>query len=265
MTFNLKHPKVQFIALLSTLFLITMFHLPLINSFRLLILSVTGAAAFDLLFAMLLKKDLQIPYSGIITGLILTLIIDPGASWYQILIIVLAAISIKTFLRIEDRHIFNPAASGLLAGFFIFGLSPSWWGPSPYGFGKLHPADLAIWLSVLSLAYVSCFRYRRYLTVVSFITFSLIFRMRLLSASFSNSIASIINPGFLFYSLVMLAEPMTSPVKKERQILYGIFVALSNSVLVYAFSNGLFPSISNYPDTSLIALLLGNLLFFKFR
>lgn len=262
---NLKHPKVQFIVLLSILFLVTMFHLPLTTSLRLLFLCTAGSAGFDLLFAKLLKKDLQIPYSGIITGLILTLIIDPGASWYQVLIIAFCAVAIKTFLRITDRHIFNPAASGLLIGFFLFGLSPAWWGPSFYSIGKLHPANLAIGISVLSLAYVSCFRYRRYFTVASFIISSLLLRILLFSFPVSSALASIINPGSLFFALVMLAEPMTSPVKMERQILYGFFVALANFGLVYAFSNGLFPSISNYPDASIIALLLGNLVFFKFR
>ena len=84
---NLRNPRQQIIVLLFILFLITMFHLSIGTSILLLVLSVGGAAVFDCLFARIKKQELRIPYSGIITGLILALIVDPAASWWQILII----------------------------------------------------------------------------------------------------------------------------------------------------------------------------------
>ena len=262
---NFKHPKVQFIALLLLLFIITMFHLDTLTSLKLLILSVGFTGLFDVLFAKLKKQEIQIPYSGIITGLILTLIIDPGATWYQVLIIALAAIGIKDFLRISDRHIFNPAASGLLVGFFLFGLNPSWWGPTPYSFSKMHPVNIGLAVSVFALAYVSCYRYKRYFNVLGYLVVSIILQVVLLSSTFSNAISAMINPGSLFFALVMLPEPMTTPVSKIRQMMFGVLVAFVNLGLVYGLSTGVFSGIANFPDTSLIALLLANLIFFKFR
>jgi Na+-translocating ferredoxin:NAD+ oxidoreductase RnfD subunit len=262
---KLRNPRIQLILLLSLLFLITMFHLEIGTSIMLLIFSVGGAALFDCLFAKIKKQELRIPYSGIITGLILALIIDPTASWWQILVIAAAATGIKDFLRIGDRHIFNPAASGLMVGFLLFGLNPSWWGPTPYGFGKLHPADLAVAVSVAAFGYVSLWRYKRYFNVVSFLVVSIILQIVLLATSPVNAIQALINPGSLFFALVMLPEPMTTPVKKLRQVLFGTFVAFFNIGAIYAMVNGLLPAFSNFPDTSLIALLLANLLFFKFR
>lgn len=59
----------------------------------------------------------------------------------------------------------------------------------------------------------------------------------------------------------MVAEPMTSPVNKQRQIFYGFFVALMSILLVIAIRKNILPS--NIPDSSLLVLLLGNLLFFS--
>lgn len=262
---NLKNPRIQIIALLFVLFLITMFHLKVFTSLMLFVMCVGGAVLFDCVFAKVKKQELRIPYSGIITGLILTLIIDPAAQWWQILIIAAAATGIKDFLRPGDRHIFNPAASGLMVGFLLFGLNPSWWGPSPYSLDKFHPLNILLALSVFALAYVSLWRYKRYFTVLSFLLISILLQVILLDATFSNAIAAMINPGSLFFALVMLPEPMTTPIKKLRQILFGVFVAVFNLGIIYAMANGLLPEFSNFPDTSLIALLLGNLIFFKFR
>ena len=231
----------------------------------LLVLCVGGSAAFDILFAKIKKQDIRIPYSGIITGLILTLIIDPSASWWQVLVIVFAANGIKSFLRISDSHIFNPAASGLLVGFFLFGLSPSWWGPTPYSFDKLHPVNIGLAVSVFALAYVSCYRFKRYFNVIAYLLTSIVLQIILLSSTFPNAIWAMINPGSLFFALVMLPEPMTIPVNKIRQVLFGVLVAGVNLGLVYGLSAGAFSGIANFPDTSIIALLLANLLFFKFR
>lgn len=242
-----------------------MFHLPILQSLALFVFSVGGASLFDCIFAKLKKQELRIPYSGIITGLILTLIIDPTASWWQILIISAAATGLKDFLRPGGLHIFNPAASGLIVGFLLFGLNPSWWGPSPYGFGKLHPANLAVAISVLSLGYVSLWRFKRYFIVLSYLLVSIVLQILLLSSTPSNAIAAMINPGSLFFALVMLPEPMTTPSKKIRQVLFGTFVAVFNIGVIYAMANGLMPEFSNFPDTSLVALLLGNLIFFKLR
>lgn len=261
----LKNPRVQLIILLSVLFLVTILHLEIPTALMLFILCVGGTAGFDYLFAAIKKQELRIPYSGIITGLILALIIDPAAGWWQILIITAAATGIKDFLRISDKHIFNPAASGLMTGFLLFGLNPSWWGPTPYSFDKFHPVNILLAVSVFALAYVSLFRYKRYFNVLSYLLVSIILQVLLLSSSFSNAIAAMINPGSLFFALVMLPEPMTTPVKKLKQVFFGVFVAVVNLGIIYAMANGMLPEFSNFPDTSLIALLLANVIFFKLR
>ncbi|MBI4080501.1 MAG: RnfABCDGE type electron transport complex subunit D [Candidatus Levybacteria bacterium] len=258
--------KAQIAILLFVFYLITLSHLPFNQAIALLLLCVGGTVLTDLLFGYIRVRKFFIPYAGIVTGLILTLIIDTGAAWYQILFIATAAMGIKNFLRISGRHVFNPAASGLLAGWFAFGLSPSWWGASPFSGSALTLPNILIYAGVLSFAFVSCFRLKRYYAILAFLLLSAI-GAEFMAQTFSlqSLLASITSIGTLFYALVMLPEPMTSPVKKERQLMYAGLVAIVSTLLVFVVTPFLSQRGIALPNSSIIALLIGNLLFFKFR
>ncbi len=260
-----NNPKIQFICLLFLFYVVTLFHLPLNLALQLLVLCVGFTVLADLLFTFLRRKTFFIPYSAVITGLILTLIIDPSASWFQILVISVAAMAIKNFIRISRRHIFNPVASGLAGGWVIFKLNPSWWGASLYTPGAITLPNTIVFLSLLALAFVSCYRYKRYNSVISFLISSAFLSILFSLSAFSViSILSTFAPGNLFYAVVMVAEPMTSPINRKRQILYGFTVALIFVLLVVFQKNISHLGFSNV-DSSLIALLIGNLLFFNYR
>ena len=163
------NPKVQFIFFLLLFFIITSFRIALVQSLYIFTLCIGFSVFADLAFTYFRKKKLFIPYSAVITGLILALIADPYSSWFQILVICLSAIGIKNFLRISGRHIFNPAAIGLLIGWMIFGVSPAWWGASLYTPGAVSFLNIIIYLSLTTLAFISCYRYKKWSTVLSFL------------------------------------------------------------------------------------------------
>ncbi len=250
------------LIVLTALLIAATAHLGPQAALSLLLLCLGFTMLSDLLCTFVKVRKFIFPHSAIVTGLILTLIIDPQATWYQIAVIAAAAMAIKNFLRPARRHIFNPAASGLAVGWLLFGIYPSWWAPTPYGGNMLSPENIVIFAVVLCAAYVSCYRLARYRTVVAYLIAYVIF-LQLFgqSASFTTSVAAILNPGTLFYALVMLVEPMTCPNSKISQLLYGTFVAATTVLLVFIGGKVSFPLF----DASLTALLLGNLLFFKFR
>lgn len=265
MSYLLKlHPKKQLISLLLLFFIVASLNPSYSLFLGLLVLCVGFTVISDLVFTYIKKKTFFIPYSATITGLIITLIIDPTASWFQIFVICAAAMAMKNFLRVGGRHIFNPTAFGLLFGWLAFGLYPSWWAPTLYTPGAFSIPNAIVLLSVAILGFVSCFRFKRYYSVISFL-FAFTALSILLSPSPTPSIIPriILNPGILFYTFVMLVEPMTSPVKKEKQIMYGLFVGIAYVLLVFGTGKNLLPS--NLPDSSLAALVIGNILFFKFR
>lgn len=125
----LKIPKVQ---LTLALFLISL--TAIVKNFSLTSLSVILMAlalsiSFDLIFLYLRKIDLFVPYAAIVSGFIIGLIIDPQSSWYQIALTAFFAMGFKNFLRLQQKHIFNPAGIGLVV-LGLFAQSISWWGVS---------------------------------------------------------------------------------------------------------------------------------------
>ncbi len=58
---------------------------------------------------------------------------------------------------------------------------------------------------------------------------------------------------------------MTSPVNPKRQVLYGVAVASIVQLIAYPPISSNLTNKGLLPDLFIPALLLGNLLFFKFR
>lgn len=258
--------RLQIALLLLLFFLVTAAHLPLNLLLFVLFFTFGSTLLFDLLFGYIRFKKLRVPYSAMVTGLILTLIIDPSAEWHQLLAIAAAAMAMKHFLRISGRHVFNPAASGLLIGWILFGLNPSWWGATLYNFGNMALlGNVGMYIAILGIIFVSAYRMKRYISVLSYLTASSFFSMLIPTLSLTSFIFTFFGIGSLFFGGLMVPEPMTSPIKKSRQLLYGITIAVLNIAFVFLFAGSLFGADFNPPDGSIVALLIANALFFKFR
>ena len=257
-----SNARLQVAILLFLFLIVTAAHLPIPDVIYLFSLTFGTTLLFELLFQYIRFKSFRIPYSGMVTGLILTLIIDPSALWYQILLITGFAMAAKHFLRIK-RHIFNPAAAGLTLGWLFFGLAPSWWGASYFRDNVL--LNICLLLIMLGIVYVAAWRMKRYMTVISFIIASAVLAVAMPPFSPAAFLGVLTSMGILFFGGLMVPEPMTSPIRKDRQTYYGISIALLNTLLVLLFTSSLVSPDFNMPDTSLVALLLANALFFKFR
>lgn len=241
----LRIPKIQLAAALTLIYLSSLKQYPIATTLYILITSVGFAIFFDLLFTFLKSRTFFLPLSALITGFIIALIIDPNALWYQVAVICALSMAFKNSLRIGGKHIFNPAAMGLFLGGVAFNLDVSWWGAS---FQVIQPDIWSIiaFLILLLPAYVSFFRMKRFGAILSFlITYALLSSFKILS-----------DPTSIFFALVMLPEPMTSPFNLKKQIFYGVIVATVGLILSH---------IPIFPDILISALLLGNLFNFFFK
>ncbi len=156
-----------------------------------------------------------------ITGLILTLIINPVAptnyAGFGFLIFAAAwAMASKYIFAIGNKHIFNPAAFGVVLGTFVLNQSATWWvaGNIPLLFfvlvggllivRKIHRFDLVLSFSVVAL-----------LTVI-------------FTSNGSSPLIAVmqtfIHSPFFFLAFVMLTEPLTMPPSRSLRILYGAIV-----------------------------------------
>lgn len=261
----LRFPKVQLSATLFLIYLTTTKQYPVEQSLFLLLICLISTIFSDLLFIWLRKEELFLPWAAVVTALIIALIINPDARWYQIIITCAIAMGIKNFLRFSGRHIFNPAASGLLVTGLLFDQDVNWWGVSFQNITSAFSLQTMLAFCVLVLPlFISGYRMRRYKTILTFIVTYAIFSQIFTSAFSLNSvIGRILDPTVIFFSIVMLPEPMTSPANTKRQVFFGATVALitlifsSPPMSKMLFSNGLLP------DIFIPALLLGNIFFFK--
>ncbi len=252
----LKTVKVQLSLTLLLIFITALIHSQSIQSIALLITTLTATIATDFLCLKLRGKPLFFPSSAIASAFIISLVTAPNLPLYGAAIAGIIAMFTKNFVRIQGRHMFNPAGLGLLVSAFIFGHSVSWWAVS---FQQLRIQNLEFiiyFLILLSPAIISILRMKRFRIILSFIlayvalNFILNTKYLILNTLF--------DPTIIFFTLVMLPEPMTTPNNHIRQIAFGFFVALITIFVPSSISNLI-------PDSLIFSLLIGNLLFFKLR
>lgn len=201
------------------------------------------------LFAYLVGANPN-PESSIITALILTLIIGPmpvnsvSNLWF-IVFVAMVAMASKYLAAYRKRHIFNPAAFAVVMSALLLDRGASWW----VGYPSM------VWF-VLAGGLIMTYKIKRWHLVISF-----------LAAYFGLLLASTINSGgiqlsfvrdilmfspILFFSFVMLVEPLTAPQGKKLRICYAIVIA----VIFFLFQWYL-PQISFGFELSLLAANLG--------
>lgn len=190
---------------------------------------------FNRIFASIFKVKAN-PESSLISGLILSLTAGPVAPISNLLY--LTAISFfamgsKYFLAFDKKHIFNPAAFGILAGALIFGQGVSWW------VGDQRMILPVIIGGLFILKKISRFE-EAGIFLLSYAVLSFAFR--------SFSFSAFLNSPLIFFTAVLLIEPKTSPRPGHLQIIYAVFTAL-----VFSFLAKFVPRISFGLELSLLA------------
>lgn len=242
-----KIPKIKMAGVLLVLSLFAIF-----QSFSIdILLRLAVITASTLILEFILWKirgvTLFLPSAGLVTALIIFLLADPVAPFHQILIAVVAAIILKQFLRPGNNHIFNPAASGLLAA-SLFGLPVTWWG---VGWGlPAQAGNIPLIITIIGAGFISLFTIRQHRIILSFLATSLLISIFYLG-DFGQSINQLLVGSFWFFAFVMLPEPMTAAKLPNTRILYGVIVA----ILPFLFARLHLPI-----EPLLAALLAGNLL-----
>lgn len=246
----LKIPKIQLSITLFLILLTAYFNSPSINIIRNLALAVSSTIASDFIFLKLRKINFFPPTAAITTAIIITLILSPSLPAYEIFLSGILAMFFKNFVRFSNHHIFNPAGIGVILTSFAFNHTVSWWAVS-------FQQTLFFYLILLSPFLISILRMRRFRIILSFfITNSILIYV----VSKSNTLNNLFDPTTLFFSLVMLPEPMTTPNSHSKQIVFGIFVAFLSLMI----SLSIFTTL-RIPDPFILSLLIGNLVFFKLK
>ncbi len=175
------------------------------------------------LFARVFKAQANVE-SVYITAFILALLISPpGANEYlSILPFVIwagiLAMASKYILAINKKHIFNPAAIAIVITALAINESATWW----IGTTSMLPFVIVGGLFITR-------KIKRFDLVISFLLFAL--TSTIIGAYGHSDPLTVLRQIFLnspiiFFALVMLTEPLTTPPDRSRRIVYGAITGL---------------------------------------
>ncbi len=202
-----KTSKTQIGFFLTLIFITAFLNNPSQKALLVFLLSLISAVSADLLFVRLRGVKPFFPSGSLVTGSIIGLLTSPDLLWYVPIVISIIAMFSKNFIRLSNRHVFNPAGFGLLVGALIFHHNVSWWAVSWQQFFPLKREiflhETIPFLILLSPALISVLRMRRYRIILSF----------LITYAFINAI---LDPKFtilnsFFDSTILLATLILYP------------------------------------------------------
>jgi Na+-translocating ferredoxin:NAD+ oxidoreductase RnfD subunit len=174
-------------------------------------------------------KQWDIPSGAILTALIIAMVLRAQEPWYVVTITSVFAVLTKYAIRSRAANVFNPAALGIVASYYVFHTGQSWWGALP----EVSPAWV---LAVLLLTGVFITdRVNKMPLVLTFLgTYYLLFTV---TAYFGNAshVAEIYRApdlhAALFFAFIILTDPPTSPAKYPDQYIFGVVVAVISYVI----------------------------------
>ncbi len=165
-----------------------------------------------------------VPDGALLTALIVAMIIAPGEPWYVAAVATLVAVASKYLFRAGTANIFNPAALGLLAVFFVFGAEQDWWGALPDAgvTGVVVLVAAGLWIAV---------RLGKLPGVVAFLGF---YYGIVTIAAFAGADARVAElyrapdlQAAIYFAFFMVTDPPTSPPRAADQVMFGAIVAMA--------------------------------------
>lgn len=218
------------IMTLSSLLLLLILWSDFAPSTAIIVMTVTAALFTQFLFFKTLKipsKDFRSP---LITSLSLCLLLKASAIWFFPIAAALAMGS-KFLLRINNKHIFNPANAGIVILLLLFPndiwVSPGQWGST-------------IWLgfALLSLAIIVLSKSRRTDISLFFLGFWFLLtfgRALWLGDPFAIPFHNAQSGALLIFAFFMISDPMTTPDHRMGRFIFAATVAVLAFTLQYAF------------------------------
>jgi Na+-translocating ferredoxin:NAD+ oxidoreductase RnfD subunit len=181
------------------------------------------AGIVDLVILRLRKHVWQFPSGAVLTAMIVTMVVRAQERWYVPVALAAVAVLSKYLLRTRSANVFNPAAFALVAVPCWLPMGQSWWGALP---------DVApLWLRAAPLAagiYIAD-RVNKLPLVLSFLgAYFLAFTVTAYLGD-PRRVAEIFRSpeieAVLYFALIILTDPPTSPARYREQWISGIIVA----------------------------------------
>ena len=232
----IRSPKGMLTMLLFVLFVLGTVREGVVRTTPQVALAVLVCAVVDIASSALRRGRISPPDSALITGLMIGLILIPEAPPGAVVTAAGLASASKHWLRAPQFHLLNPAAAGLLGSLLLVPVGQSWWG----ALADLSPILIAV---LLLGGAIIAWRINKRAAVLAF--FGLYFTAFTLAALLlppSGALAAVFRPPFLnaclFFGLLMVTDPATSPNRQTDQLWFGAITALV-SAAAFIVTHGL--------------------------
>ena len=187
--------------------------------------AVLAAGLVDMVILRLRKGHWEYPGGAVLTAMIVAMVLRAQEPWHVATITSMVAVLSKYLLRTRQANVFNPAALALVVMFHVMPMGQSWWGALP----EVSPPLLRAVLLVGGIYIAN--RVNKLPLVLSFLfTWFSLFT----AAAFfgdPHHVAEIYRSpdldAVLFFALVILTDPPTSPAKYQGQWIYGPLTAVA--------------------------------------
>jgi Na+-translocating ferredoxin:NAD+ oxidoreductase RnfD subunit len=197
-----------------------------------LVAAVAVSAAIDAVILRWRNGRWELPSGAILTALIVAMILTSHEPWFVVASTAAIGVVSKYAFRAGGANVFNPAALGLVATFYVFSTGQSWWGALP----NLPIAAVA--LLVVSGVFITD-RVNKVPLVLAFLG---VYYLCFAVAAFGGQpqhVAEIFRApdlqASLYFAFFILTDPPTSPVRHRDQVVCGVVAA----AVSYAVFEGL--------------------------
>jgi Na+-translocating ferredoxin:NAD+ oxidoreductase RnfD subunit len=190
--------------------------------------AIVAAGLLDLFILRIRKGVWEYPSGAVLTGLIVAMVLSTSEPWHVVAITSAAAVASKYLVRTRSANVFNPAALGLVAAYYVFGAAQSWWGALP----ELPPVAL---LLLFATGIFITDRVNKMPMVLMFLgVYYLLFTVTAFVAD-PGRVAEIYRApdlqAVLYFAFFILTDPPTSPVKYRDQLICALIVAVVSFVI----------------------------------
>lgn len=234
---NLQSIKTQLIIFLSVFALVLVVSQKNILLLGAMLLANAAALMTETFYSKIFKHDFVFSESAMITGLIIGFVLRVQEPWWVIVLTSFFAISSKYMIQFKGRHIFNPAAFGILFSLIVFKAQTQWLGTY-------------LWFVLLPVGIYFIYRIRKVFLLVSYMVMALgLFGWQALAQG--GNILSIFGYISYFFIFMMMIEPKTTPITLSGKIAFGL---LLGGIIFLLTENGV------RIDAELLALLVCNAL-----
>lgn len=185
--------------------------------------AVLAAGIVDLVILRVRKGHFEYPSGAVLTAMIVSMVMRAQEPWILPVITSVVAVLSKYVLRTRQANVFNPAALALVLMFYLMPHGQSWWGALP----DVTP----LWLraSLLAGGFYLANRVNKLPLVLVFLAAYFCLFTATAFLGDSRHVAEIFRSpdidAVVYFALVILTDPPTSPAKYSGQWIFGVIAA----------------------------------------